>query len=715
MFRSLRAKLIAATLLVQLLMVAGLTWNSQRLIESRLLTQFERRVAVITPMVSAALITPLFQRDFAAAREALTTMRQEDFSYLILLDSTGKMVAAEDWPLDRAPPPPSPRLTSEMAQSLQVFDLRIPIQYAGQPYGELAAGLNLGFLRQILDEHLRQTLGIAVLGIFFSTLLMVAVSLWLTRHLRLLTLANQSLAAGKPLPPIAIPSSDEIGALARSFSDMASSLQTRMAEIEAAKKSLGDLAAEQRAMLNNGIVGIVKMRDRRFIWANPAFEQALGYASGELNGQSNRMIYPDDASHAAMAVSQEVLARGEIWRSQVQYVRKDGTLRWFELSGGALPDGASLWSLVDITGLKQALGDAEAANRSKNQFLGNISHELRTPVHGVLGMAQLLLMSSPSEEQRDYAQEIVRSGKLLQGLIDDLLDISKIETGKLELRLVEFDPAAMLSDALTPLARRAEASGLRFIGEIDPKLPHKLLGDAVRLEQVLVILVGNAIKFTEQGEVAVRIASEALPGEKVRLNVQVGDSGMGIPPEKLAQLFAPFGQVDGSITRRHGGAGLGLAIARQLVGLMGGDIRVESQPGKGSIFRFAVECAVAMAVPGAVSTGANRFDADAARRNLGDDEELFRCVLTDLCGDVSQRLAELQAAVERGDTVVARREAHTLKGLAATGGNNVLRQAALEIQELCDKQDLASAAQRLPALEGMLGEAIAAWQDYLRR
>ncbi len=369
-----------------------------------------------------------------------------------------------------------------------------------------------------------------------------------------------------------------------------------------AEDALRESEERFRGTFENAAVGIVHSDlTGRYLHANQKYCDIVGYTRDELLQKSfQELTYADDLAGTLRKFNP--LLRGEIlsYFEEKRVVRRDGSLTWINLSVSLQRDSAghplhTIAVVQDISErkrleaeLRQAKEAAEAANHAKDEFLANVSHEIRTPMNAILGMTELALDTALNENQRQCLKTVKSAADNLLGIINDLLDFSKIAAGKLELDIGDFSLQTAIGETLRALAVRAHLKGLELLGNVQPAVPDALIGDAGRLRQVLLNLVGNAIKFTEQGEIVVSVETlcESPDHNEVTLRFTVSDTGIGIPLHKQESIFRAFEQEDTSTTRKYGGTGLGLTIAMQLVKLMGGEISVHSQPGQGSTFTF---------------------------------------------------------------------------------------------------------------------------------
>jgi len=337
------------------------------------------------------------------------------------------------------------------------------------------------------------------------------------------------------------------------------------------------------------------------VW-NGAVETMFGYPQDQRTDTAwwEEHIHPEDRKRVVESVDAVFESGGEMWSGEYRFRRADGAYLTVEDRAYIVRDAEGravrmIGSMSDITArkqyemeLKEAREEAEEANRAKSEFLANMSHEIRTPMNGIVGMTDLLLDTPLDDEQREFAETVRLSGENLMGIINDILDFSKIEAGAMRLETLDLDVRSTVEDVTVLLGGRAQDKGLELASLVEHDVPETLRGDPGRLRQVLTNLLGNAIKFTDQGEVIVRVELVGEDEGSATVRFEVSDTGIGISPEQQQRLFLAFTQADASTTRRYGGTGLGLAISNQLVNLMGGEMRVESKPGAGSTFSFTV-------------------------------------------------------------------------------------------------------------------------------
>jgi two-component system, sensor histidine kinase and response regulator len=394
-----------------------------------------------------------------------------------------------------------------------------------------------------------------------------------------------------PIPP------NELRAKVSVFANLflkADILATRAREVQASADQL-------RLLTDAAPIGIFQTdTENNYVYTNPRWTEITGVSPEESSGRSWDTII--DSEQRASLIAE--LADGALHRAELCHrfeIQLPGSApRIVLVTSKSIPDsdgGVAGWvgTLADVTAeagaeaaLSHARDEATEASRLKSDFLANMSHEIRTPMNGVIGMTDLLLETDLDARQRDYAQTVRNSGEALLTIINDILDFSKVEAGKLEIEDIEFSLRTILDDVVDLLAGPAKTKGLELVAIIERSVPGVVRGDPGRVRQVLTNLIGNAIKFTQTGEIVVRVAKAEVVGSDTVVRFEVSDTGDGIAPDKLDLIFQPFVQADTSTSRKYGGTGLGLAISGQLVALMGGDCGASSQLGLGSNFWFTI-------------------------------------------------------------------------------------------------------------------------------
>ncbi|MHC1790952.1 hybrid sensor histidine kinase/response regulator [Solidesulfovibrio sp.] len=452
-----------------------------------------------------------------------------------------------------------------------------------------------------------------------------------------------------------------------------------------ARLTLARALRKMETIFDNALIGMVLARDQRIEKINARGAELFGYPPGELLGRESRDLFPDSQQHQTLLckASADLSATG-VHIGEYTGSRRDGTPLVIRAAARQVSpcDAAEgvIWAFDDITEqkrleleLRASQQAAEAANQAKTRFLANISHELRTPLNGILGMAQLLLDKDNDPESREYLGIIRQSASTLMHIVGDLLDLSGVESGRLRIIEREYDLRAELLPLLRNFAAQSLLRAFEFRYEFDPLLPDRIIGDPNRTKQILLNLIDNAFKYTRKGLVAVRVGlggpdpagrpdghAPAAPPPRVQLRIAVEDTGDGIDPEHRDGIFDPFGIGEDYLTKTYSGAGLGLAIARQLAGRMGGDIALVSERGRGSTFFLTLDCG--LPPNSRKSRGKGRVAASPVPAQAGDG---LRILLAE--DEPVNRIFTVRALQKLGhkvDTAADGREALALLGRA---------------------------------------------------
>ncbi|VAX08402.1 Sensory box histidine kinase/response regulator [hydrothermal vent metagenome] len=439
--------------------------------------------------------------------------------------------------------------------------------------------------------------------VIIATALVSTISLYLARRITqpIITLADTSMkiAAGEITKKINTNSKNEIGRLADAFNHMITVRRKYNNELkiksEQAQQALIDLEMQKFALDQHVIVAITDVNGT-ITFNNEKFSEISGYSSQELIGKNHRMLNSGHHEKSFFIEMYRSISSGKVWHAEICNKAKDGHHYWVDttivpiMNTQGKPE-SYIAIRTDISNIKlieanliEARNKAEEAARAKSEFLASMSHEIRTPINGVLGMLGLLQNSTLNDEQQHRVKVAQSSAKSLLTLINDILDFSKIDANKLELEIIDFDLRSMLGEFSEAMAYQAQLKSIELILDLKGIEQSMVKGDPGRLRQILTNLVSNAIKFTSEGEVVIHVELQDQPDDKISFICSVSDTGIGIPADKINSLFLSFTQVDASTTRKYGGTGLGLTIAKNLCELMAGDIQVSSVEGEGSCF-----------------------------------------------------------------------------------------------------------------------------------
>jgi PAS domain S-box-containing protein len=671
--RSLRRQLTVGMISVITVVVSLFVVDMTRRQHQAINLQQAGQATSLARSVATSSAVWVASRDFAGLQEIVDGLASyPDLRFAIVLDPTG-LVLAHNEPTRRGAyltDLPHVDALTVLRQDEWLIDIANPILLGGKTIGWVRIGLGRASFEAQLTDMARDALISVLLAIVLSSLVALWAGRYLTRRLSAIQQVADAVEAGQTAMRVELTGEDEASRLGRQLNAMLDGLDQRTEQLRKSEQHF-------RAFFERSMVGMAETSpEKGWIAVNDRLCEMLGYSRGELARMSwAEITHPNDLA-ADVTQFNRVLA-GEIneYTLDKRFIHRDGhvvftqlALRCVRRENGTVDYFVAL--LDDISWRKQAETEllhhrdhlealvkertaalsiakelAEAANRAKSQFLANMSHELRTPMNAIMGMTDLALRRATDPKQIDQLNKSKGGAQRLLAVLNDILDISKIEAERLTLEHVPFKLGEVLENLVSLIGHNAREKNLKLLVDMTSDVSRQsLLGDPLRLGQILLNLTANALKFTAQGSITVRIRLLDDQPDAVLLRCEVADTGIGIAAEDQKRLFTAFEQADGSMTRKYGGTGLGLAISKRLVKMMGGEVGVESAVGKGSTFWFTVRLDKAPTVNGAVPSAPTfsqgsaetrlRTQFSGARILLAEDEPINQEVSRGLLEDV---------------------------------------------------------------------------------
>jgi PAS domain S-box-containing protein len=607
---SLAWKWLIVSLFVESMMLSVLVFRNVEQLSESLKTQTSMRLQEQATLLQSALVAPWLQMDYATIQAILEeTTKMSSVDYLVALGNQSQVIASVGLK-ENAPLPPLEKDPFESA-SLQDhrFDTTVDVLFSGQKLGSVRIGISTLFYVQAREAMIVKSVFIAFVEILLSALLLLSFGRWTAKHMREFTQGANAIARGEYTKRLELGTDHDTQALAHAFNTMAQTIQERVIALEVAndaEKILLEEVGHQAALIGSlldSIPDIIFFKDTKgvYLGCNPPFATLVSRTKEEIVGKTDYDIFDAKMADFFRENDRKMMEQGLARHNEEWVTYPDGrsvlldTLKAPYLNSHGLIEGI-IGISRDITERKRAEEDvvearkaAEAANRVKSEFLANMSHEIRTPMNAILGLSEMALTDVPKGAGHDKLEKIYQSGRLLLGILNDILDFSKIEAGELTLNAQPFYFNKMLDQLKSLFSQTAKNKHIALFIEAPKDFEVVYRGDDLRLQQVLTNLIGNALKFTQKGEVRLRVREISSKEGVCWLSFAISDTGIGIQPEEQQRLFHAFSQANTSITRDYGGTGLGLIISQRLVWAMGGsDIAIKSEYGKGTTFSFGV-------------------------------------------------------------------------------------------------------------------------------